>query len=85
MAGNAVRKRQKAPQKIELGLAIFLDLNPALGTAQHPHQRTQQQLRQRVEHLRLLPRIRQLLEKLKPAQPMTNRSSHRKPPPTGDS
>jgi hypothetical protein len=42
VAGNAVVERQKAPEKIELGFAVFLDLNPALGAAQDAHQAAQQ-------------------------------------------
>ena len=66
-------ERQKAPQKIELGLAAFLALAPAFGTAQHAH-KTAQQFRQRIEHLCPLPRLRHRLEKL-PANPA------RAPPP----
>ncbi len=77
MARNAVFERQKAPQEGELGFAILFDLDPTLGAAQHPHQSAQQQLGQRVEHFRLLPRLRHLVEKFQPAQPVTHRPSHR--------
>src|SRR5260370_20555637 len=80
-----MHKREKAPEKIELGFAVFLDLDPALRAAQHAHKAAQQQFRQRVEHFRLLPRLRYFLEKLKPAEPMTNHPPHREPPPVGDS
>jgi hypothetical protein len=82
VARDAVVERQKALQKIELGFAVFLDLDPALGTAQHTHQAAQQQLRQRIEHLCLLPRLRHLLEKLQPTQPVPHRPTHREPPPS---
>jgi hypothetical protein len=36
VVGDAVFKTQKAPQKIELGLAVFLDLDLTSGVAQHP-------------------------------------------------
>src|SRR5216684_831354 len=80
-----MHKREKAPEKIELGFAVFLDLDPALRAAQHAHKAAQQQFRQRVEHFRLLPRLRYFLEKLTPAEPMTNHPPHREPPPVGDS
>jgi hypothetical protein len=79
MARNALGKGQKASQKIELGLTVFLDFDPSLRAAQHSDEAAQQELRQWIEHLRLLPRLRHL-EKPKPAQPVTNPPSHRKPP-----
>jgi hypothetical protein len=45
VARNAMGEGQKASQKIELGLAIFLDFDPALRAAQNADQATQQQLR----------------------------------------
>jgi hypothetical protein len=74
-----MHKRKKAPEKIELGFAVFLHLDPALRTPQHAHKAAQQQFRERVEHFRLLPRLRYFLEKLKPAEPMTNQPSRTSP------
>ncbi len=56
-------ERPESAQEIQLLLAIFGDLDPALAAGEHTEER-QQHLVERVKHLRALARVFQILETL---------------------
>ena len=62
MRRRAVEKRPEPAQQIELLLAKARDINERLRPRQHRQKAQQQHLRERIDHLAGLPRVRQILE-----------------------
>ena len=84
---RAILERAEAAQKLELLVAEEGDIDEGLRPGQHREQTQQQHLVERVRHLALLARVRQILEmtqknnRLVKCRTVRRRVVHRRPPP----
>ena len=80
MRRRAVEKRPEPAQQIELLLAKARDINERLRPRQHRQKAQQQHLRERIDHLAGLPRVRQILEIVQENNRLVERRQLRIPP-----